>query len=632
MSTTTSTREGTASDVARTALAATTGSRLPRLGLAAGWVALAAAVLVAHRNPATGYELSIYRATPTGFWVGVGAAMLVALLVSWRAGIPRRLRLTALGLAGSAGFSVAALPVLRGYYHVGSGDALTHLGWTADVVAGRLAPAEFLYPALHSTAAFVAGATGVDLALAVQYVVLAFVGCYLVFVPLTARAVAGTDRALVAGTFAAVMLLPVNNVSAHLMAHPTTQAVLFLPVALYVLVRYVTTPEPPSGPGGRSAVARTARRFVPTRWGALLALLSVGVLLVHPQVALTLLAGYAAIAALQAYARRAWPGGRESTHRSMGAQTLVLAAAFALWAPRNPRVQGAIDGVLENLFGGAVVADEVAQRGGSLAALGSSLPELFLKLFGPTVVLGLLAAGLALAALLGRLGGDPERAALVRYLAAVAVPGVAGFALFFGVSVSTQAFRYVAFVACVVTVLGAVALAAGADRLGRRGVAPAGRAAAVVCLAVLLPLATMTVFASPFVYQPSPGVTQQEVDGYRAAFATQAPDVPFVGVRSGPVRYVHAVFGTTPVDSGAVAVPGQTAGLPDAAFGPGLTDRYDVARYVPVVDRDYEREVVLYRGFRYDPAGFETLRTAPGVDRVRSNGDFRLYLVADASA
>ena len=54
---------------------------------------------------------------------------------------------------------------------------------------------------------------------------------------------------------------------------------------------------------------------------------------------------------------------------------------------------------------------------------------------------------------------------------------------------------------------------------------------------------------------------------------------------------------------------------------------FDGPRYVLVSDSDYQREIVAYRGLRYSEQGFETLGTGDGVDRVLSNGGFRVYHV-----
>src|SRR6056297_2011101 len=213
--------------------------RLSKLVLAACLVAFAAGVWAAHRAPASGYELSIYAATPDATWVGIGAALVVGGVVALTA--PRQSRLHDAGLVavGVAGLSVFALPILRGYEHYGAGDSLTHLGWASELADGSLSVTELLYPGVHTTSVFVAETAGVDLRLAVLYVVLvAFPLVYLLFVPLTVQALGGRRRALAAGLLAAVLFVPINNVSVHPVAHPTSQAIMLVAFVVYLLLAY----------------------------------------------------------------------------------------------------------------------------------------------------------------------------------------------------------------------------------------------------------------------------------------------------------------------------------------------------------------------------------------------------------
>ena len=46
-----------------------------------------------------------------------------------------------------------------------------------------------------------------------------------------------------------------------------------------------------------------------------------------------------------------------------------------------------------------------------------------------------------------------------------------------------------------------------------------------------------------------------------------------------------------------------------------------------ISESTYQREVVLYEGFRYPDRSFETLEATPGVNRVRSSEGFDLYRI-----
>ncbi|MFC6755519.1 hypothetical protein ACFQER_00940 [Halomicroarcula sp. GCM10025894] len=67
--------------------------------------------------------------------------------------------------------------------------------------------------------------------------------------------------------------------------------------------------------------------------------------------------------------------------------------------------------------------------------------------------------------------------------------------------------------------------------------------------------------------------------------------------------------------------------IPFSVFGSNTTQYYSRCRYVPLTSSDYQREVGIYDGFRYSESAFRSFRQNPGVSRVQTNGDYRLYYV-----
>ncbi|MFC7177456.1 ribbon-helix-helix domain-containing protein [Halosegnis marinus] len=421
--------------------------------LVAGFLALAGALAAAHTTPARGYELSIYAGTPLAFWVGTGVAVVaavVALVVLDAAGA---LRGAALLLVSLAGFGVWALPVVRGYYYFGSGDALSHLGYAAEIAAGDLSTLDLLYPGLHTTGLAVSAVTGVRLGLAVELVVVAFLAAFLVFVPLCVRTLADGRAAVAVGAVAALLVLPVNNVSVHPVAHPTTQAILLAPALVYLLARYATAPT-----RGRSAAP----------YAVLLVVVGSSLVLLHPQQALNAVLLLAAVSGAQLAARRYRPAHRVATHRLVAGPTVLLAALWVGWSVRHERVSGSVEGVAASLAGGAAVADEATQRAGSLADLGGSIGELFVKLFGVSLVFVAVTGVVALLVRRRGFGSRSDRDALRAYLTVSLLPLAALFVVFFAASVTTQYFRHLGFLMVVATVVGAAGLADAGEWLARR--------------------------------------------------------------------------------------------------------------------------------------------------------------------
>ncbi|MDH5021300.1 hypothetical protein [Halobacterium rubrum] len=605
---------------------ATLTHRLSKLALAACLFAFAAGVWVAHRTPATGYELSIYAATPTATWVGVGAALVVGGVLALTASRESRLHDAALVAVGSASLAVFALPLLRGYAYHGGGDALTHLGWARELADGSLAVTELLYPGVHTTSVIVADAAGVGLPRAMLYVVLvAAPVVYLLFVPLTVQVLGGGRRALAVGAIAAAMFVPVNNVSVHPVAHPTSQAILLSAFVFYLLFAYVAAPAAERTASSPAPSGSRSRFGAVTGLGALLAAAAVAFVFVHPQQAVNLAFVFVAVAVLRGLLRY-WTTGPATQHRPVYAQTAVLVAALAVWAPRFERVGGATEATFSSLLArGATAGGVVSQRSASLTEVGGSLGELFVKLFLPGAVLSVLTAGLVGVVLYHRFRAHDD--ALTGYAAASMVPLTGAFVVMFAADLGDQYFRYLGFLMVPVTVLGAAAVGRLADHLDATSGRHVGAVVAVVLLVGMLPVGAMAVHPSPYMYQPNSQVTESEFGGYAATFETREENVPFTGIRGGPRRFVDYHYGTEYTDR-QLEFPGDRASIPEGVFAAGnYTTAYEADRYITVTRGAYLREVVMYDGFRYPASGFEAFEATPGVNRVRSNGGYTLYRI-----
>ncbi|QLG64324.1 hypothetical protein [Halorarum salinum] len=600
-----------------------------KVGLTVGFLALLGAVLLVRRSSPVGYELSVYRGTDPIVWACLGLALATGVGAALATDRSDRVSDAGLLLTGAAVFVVATLPLLRGYYFYGAGDSLSHLGWTRELAAGSLAPVDLLYPGIHSTAVFLGELTGLPLRVALVLVVL---GCYtlvfLLFVPLCVRLLDGSRLALTLGVLAALLFAPINGVSVHPNAHPASQAILFFPFVLYLVLRYSTRPWRKSaaefaGPEDRDRV---------TAVGILLAIASTAVVLVHPQQALNVVLFFVAIVTVQAVYRRWRRDHPVATHRPLYAQTALVVVAFLMWAPRFERVQGAVVSTVSSvLLEGPSAGTVVASKSVSLVAIGGSLPVLFAKLFLPALVLSLFAAGLILALVTGRMRDErSEAASLMLYLAAALVPLFGVFLLLVASSAGDMYFRYHGFIMVPVTILGAVAMARAVRSLEgprrRTGV----RIALVAAFLILLPVGAAALHSSPYVYQPTQHVPESQVEGYASAFDHGEAGVEWVGIRTGPRRYVDADYGTEHART-TLEFPGYREPVGEAVFQRGnYTERFDEDRYMAVTDSAYEREVTLYDGFRYGEAGFRSLETTPGVNKVRANDGFRLYRIDGA--
>lgn len=595
--------------------------RRRKVALLVGFVLLTVGVLAAHASPPEGYELSIYEATPVAFWFGAGAAVLVAAFVALTADA-RRFRLGGLLLGVTATVTVAALPLIRGYRFYGRGDSLTHLGWAKDMAAGQLSPFGLLYPGTHTIAVFITDATGVPLTQSLMVMVAAFTLAYLLFVPLAIWAITTDQRAATLGALAAFLLLPINTVSVFNMAHPTSQAIMFLPLIVYLVAKYVT-----GTPG-------TPIPLVDSSFGLLLALTSVAVVLVHPQQAANVIVLFLAVAFVQTLYGWVRPDHAIGRHRRMHLQTAVLAITFLVWAPRYDRATGTISTLVHRLVTGSTGATEIGQRGLALAQIGASIDVLFLKLFLVSVVFCGLAAILMIGSLFGRLDGSAHTVALSKYLTVGLFPLFVLFGAFLVTSYSKLHFRELGFIMVLVTMLGAISLARVVALLSARVSKRAVHVAVVAAFGVALALSALTVYQSPYVYQASGHVPDEQMSGYETAFDHRGA-VTFTGIRGPGERFADGILGyerSRTADFTGTPIYGFTPATGRNFTGAYLSGYFEDDRYLPITHTIRQREVEVYDGLRFGASGFDSLDAQPGIDRVHSGDGLRLYLVNGSAA
>ncbi|WP_049923569.1 hypothetical protein [Halopiger djelfimassiliensis] len=590
-----------------------------KLALAIGFLAVGTSALVAHANPATGYELSVYTMTPPLVWAGLLVALSVALAVVF---VPTAgshgSRPLALVLGGLVMAVFTGLPIIRGYRFYGHHDALTHLGWARAIADGTIVPFDLYYPGIHTTTVFVNAALGIPLSRAMLLVVFLAVLVFCVFVPLCVTTIVPERGAAATAAFVAFLLLPITTISMYMEAHAMSQAVLFSTVLVYLLTKYLRT--------DREAATLSAV-------GIAFAVASAGAVVYHPQLVAHVLVVFLGICLVQFLGRHLVRGGRIGEQTPLYGQTAFLGAVFLAWISNHGFVVDVVGfflgSAMEFLLGtGGRAGDTVAMQGASLAAIGGSLTEIFFKLFFPQLV-GTVLVGVLVVGVWRRWprfdGVRPETAYFVVGLCGLGVL----FVVYFVAPGSMMHFRVFGLVMVFVTILGAVAvhrLAAGTSHTPDGSVARAGHPALAVGFALLVLLSLAAVFPSPYTYNASPHVTDQQLHGYETAFDSGNEEYRFLGLRNGPNRNHDAIHGT----EDRMRLHGD---LSDEAIADGLAGQYDEDRYLALTRADYERELIAYRGLRYGDHDFESIRTQPGVDRIQSNGEFELYYVhADTAA
>lgn len=609
------------------------------LALAVGFCALGVALLAAHWAPTTGYEISLYEATPLTVWVPLG----VALVASVYAGVTARSTWAWAGgvvCSGGAALTVCALPIIRAYYFYGTADALTHLGWSKDIVFGVLNPAQMLYPGMHVYSIFIARATDLPLHRAMLFGVLSFVVMSALFVPLTVWILTQRRWLVTAGVYAGLCYLSINQVSTHYMStHPFSQSTQMFPLALYAMTLYLVS---------RRDDARVGERRL-TAIGGMFALFLIAAVFYHPEHAVNLLVVLGVAVAIQI-------GGRwllQADHRLLTQRSLLphtvgfglLAGSWTIVHSRGGQTLSVVLGeVRQFLFGSSTsVGGVVQQRGGALAEIGVSYFDVFLRMFLVMGIFAALSGILILAAGVGRVrAGRSDTGAVVTHLAlglAVLVP--ASLALFVG-NVSKLFFRNLGSIMMVSTIVGVLALGylpillrgsvRGRSLVRRlRDLGPTASSVRTV-LVVVVVVALMThslaiIFKDPYIYRPNRQVSEQSMGGYESFFDHQIEGVEDVRLRATDRRYLHAIYGVAE-GSGGTGLARDWDSVPNDTLLQ-LPDEYEnnESRYFAFTEYDRLRELIAYQKVRYNESDFAALDSQVGVSRVHDSGEVRGYLI-----
>jgi hypothetical protein len=580
-----------------------------KLVLAVGFFATTVALVLAYLNPAARYEVDLYAATPLAVWVALGVGFACAVSV-WVYRDRTRLGSVAAVLAIAAAATVAAMPLLRGYYFYGTADSLVHLAWTRAMNAGSMQFVDLVYPGTHTFSIFLSHAVGWSLRRAMVFVVFVFALTFLVFTPMATYTYTQDRRALAVGVLSAVLFFPITNVNTVLFFHPYSMAMLFFPMVAYAVLRHITS-------DGASSLW--------SAHGVVVVLAGQAVVFFHPQVAVNVIIVLAAIATVQFWHRRRQVRGIDTRH--IYVHVLVVAAVFFLWSTSHQAFFDHFEQLGDNyqtLFAQETQAGEiVGDRQQSTQSLGTSLTELFWKIYSVGAAYVLVSAGVLLS-VLWRRRSDDVRLFVVYF-------GFSGLALspfFFLVfldDTSHYFFRHVGFGLTVAALMGAVSLYLLLRDVDGPDLPVDLRPAVVVLVVVVIAVSLVTVFPSPYIFKYNQHATEAQLDGYGSVFEHRQDDLVVTGIRRAPLRYweVDHNFSRVPRD---IMGPGYWGTDVEDELQPKL----QADHYLVVTRLDRERELVAYRGFRFDRAAFERIQTTPDVHQVKSNGAVELYYVEGA--
>ncbi|MDG5761552.1 hypothetical protein QA600_19665 [Natronococcus sp. A-GB1] len=590
----------------------------PRLLLIWGFLALGVGTILAYLNPATGYEPSIYSATPFLFWICVSISLFISTLIVFT-GYQRQQKFLGLVLGGSTMVTIVALPIIRGYYWVGESDALGHLGHTRDLQQGAISLNDLIYPAIHTLGSTISNITGINVSHSLLLIIVVFVAVYLLYIPCILRELTSSSLMVYIGVFSGFFLLPLNFLGVHMQIHPTSQAIMFSPVILYLF--------------SASYIRQDARHFV------LLFITFSMFIMIHPQQAANYVLMFGGIAAVQLFLNS---NTQNPTHSKRGSIYYISILAFLLFWIWTGGLQSAVGRQIGALVTSLFVTDtdtgtQVSSRGMSLDVLGGSMEEVFLKIFFAGFLFCLF-GGLVMLAVFGKTlsrryskelcgtftASNQDKQRVLLYLTAGFVI-ISGMMIFYLIGDrGSRYFRHYGFMMVIVTIFGAIFIGRLLQNLEMRFSSKQVSALTVTIMLVFLVLTVPVVHPSPYIYQTSGHVTESQVSGYEHSFEYWSDGTDYADLRSTLSRYDAAINGERSY-SGDV---GDQQEIPDHFADQSLQGIWQQPTYITVTEADRTRDADVYNGFRYRYKDFDYLDSEPEINKVHSGDGLDLYLMS----
>jgi len=588
--------------------------------LTIGFFIICLGTIFAYSNSASEYEPSIFNGTPTAVLIFISFSLLVSVYCSFL-GENKLNRNLGIVLAGITMVKFVTLPIIRGYYYLGEGDALTHLGYTRDINDGLILLHEFRYPAIHTIGSFLTDIADVGTTHALLIVVVTFVFTFFLFVPLCLRELTTDPRVVRIGIFSGFLLLQLNFLGVHMHVHPTSQAIMFAAVILYLFI---------------ASYNRSNWRYF-----ILFVIGSAMLVLLHPQQAANFVIFFGTMATAQVIHTIGEDLVNLPTGRSILPAAGGVTLLFWLWADSLPVFESALSGLISSLLVATDTATEVADRGVSLAVLGGSLEEVFLKLFFVSLLYCIFAGIFMLVVFMKFIGvskmhklqkilmsQDTREQVLMVYFmfGFVSVSGL--FIAYIVADITSQYFRHYGFMMVIVTIMGSIALGRGFNWLRNQFDQQNVQTMLVVVIITFLLLTLPVLYPSPYIYQTSGHVPESQMVGYERSFEYGHDDITYDHVRSSASRYGTAINGPTEKSrSGYYREGVRRGGVPDHFADRTLREYYDLPIYLGITEADRVRDGTVYQGFRFSHDDFAYLEREPGIDKIQSNGGFEKYLV-----
>jgi len=215
--------------------------RLQKIALILLFSLLSVALIITWNTPATGYETSIYRSTPLILWISLISSMITGILLVVLSIAKQELDRSYLWKIGFLlvflSYAIClGLFIIRGYYMWGmNGDPATHIGRIQEIINAGHPATNLFYPIVHIYLSEICFLTDLDLIILHKLVPFVFGLLYILFMYIFAKALFSES----AGALLTALISCSLWLGWYIDLVPNGLGNLFLPVALFLMVRYL---------------------------------------------------------------------------------------------------------------------------------------------------------------------------------------------------------------------------------------------------------------------------------------------------------------------------------------------------------------------------------------------------------
>lgn len=556
-----------------------------------GFLILIISLIFAINTPAESYEISIYSSTPIGYWIGIILVLIISGIIIFKDCDRIELTLSIL-LASTVILSIISLPILRGYYYFGMYDSISHLGVANNILSGNVNLAESLYPTIHIVATFLTSLTNLSIRTTMMMNIPIFAGIFIISTIIVLRNIYQkfNKNLIIIGIFSSFLFLPINNIGLHFQPHPSSQAVLFSPILLYIFIKYNNESN--------------------YKFFLVHSLLFLGVLFTHPQVALS----FILIITIFIIFERFYYKTKFISYRL----PILFGLLFWMWVGYKFTFQRSLIQIFNRFYMGNLnVAAGVMQQGESLMLVGSNLIEIFIKMFFVTFLFAIFSILYLAKYKSQRL--DKTNIDWIKYFMISITPIFLLFLVYI-VSMSRpgQDFRYLGIIFMILTITGAY----GFFNILKKMNLKKSRIYIIAFILIILLLSMPTYFSSPWIYKANPHVTEKLYTGHEATFDFFNNNLNVSSTRLQSERF-HSIIKNMPLTS---EIKSKFTNSPDHFNNQSLSTYYNTRTYLAITESEFILDTEVYNGFRFSKEDFNYLQESQFINHLYNNKDFNLYL------